>query len=40
MQGTPSPTISPMTGDLQTIQLAQFLERQGFAFQPPPGLLA
>jgi amidase len=28
--------IGPMMGDLQTIQLAQFLERQGFAFTPPP----
>jgi amidase len=32
--------IGPMMGDLQTIQLAQFLERQGFAFQPPPGMVA
>jgi amidase len=31
--------IGPMMGDLQTIQLAQFLERQGFAFTPPPACL-
>jgi amidase len=30
--------IGPLYGDLKTIQLAQFLERQGFAFQVPPGL--
>ncbi|MFN0182980.1 MAG: amidase family protein, partial [Aquabacterium sp.] len=30
--------IGPMWGDLQTIQLAQQLERMGFAFQPPPEL--
>ena len=28
--------IGPMWGDLQTIQLAQHLERLGFAFQAPP----
>ncbi len=28
--------IGPMWGDLQTIQLAQYLERAGFAFQAPP----
>lgn len=31
--------IGPMFGDLKTIQLAQFLERQGFAFQAPPAYL-
>ena len=31
--------IGPMMGDLQTIQLAQILERQGFAFQAPPAYL-
>ncbi len=30
--------IGPMFGDLKTIQLAQCLERMGFAFQPPPAL--
>ena len=29
--------IGPMFGDLKTIQLAQHLERMGFAFQAPPG---
>jgi hypothetical protein len=27
-----------MYGDLQTIGLAQHLERMGFAFQAPPGV--
>lgn len=31
--------IGPMYGDLQTVQLAQFLERAGFAFQAPPAYL-
>ena len=31
--------IGPMYGDLKTIQLAQWLEREGFAFQAPPGLV-
>jgi amidase len=31
--------IGPMMGDLKTIQLAQILERQGFAFQAPPAYL-
>ncbi len=31
--------IGPMFGDLKTIQLAQHLERQGFAFLPPPACL-
>ncbi len=30
--------IGPMHGDLQTIGLAQHLERMGFAFQAPPGV--
>ena len=30
--------IGPMYGDLQTIGLAQHLERMGFAFQAPPGV--
>jgi amidase len=29
--------IGPAHGDRRTIQLAQRLERMGFAFTPPPG---